>query len=70
MSEAKIRIKDMHCANCARTIENAVSKVEGVKNAKADYTKGMAEVEFDPSKTNVSKIMQAIKNAGYETQAG
>ena len=38
-------------------------KVEGVKEAKADYQKGAAWAKYDPSKTSPEKLVDAINKS-------
>jgi Cu+-exporting ATPase len=66
VKKISIKTKGMHCVSCERLIKDALLELNGVKNAKADYPKEITFVEFDSSKTNLSKIMKAIKDAGYE----
>ncbi|MBX7047441.1 MAG: copper ion binding protein [Ignavibacteria bacterium] len=61
-----IRVSSMQCGTCKKNIETAVSKVEGVSVVKVDKDKKIAHVEFDKSKTSLSKIEEAITSAGYD----
>ena len=38
-------------------------KVEGVKEAKADYEKGLAWAKYDPAKTSPEKLVEAINKS-------
>ena len=60
-----IKISGMHCATCAITIEKSVKKIDGVNSASVNLTTGNAFVEFDPEKTNVDEIKDAIRKSGY-----
>jgi Cu+-exporting ATPase len=66
--EITIKTKGMHCVSCERIIKNAVLNLNGVKNAKIDYTTEKAIIEFDPSQTDIKTIMKAIKKVGYEPE--
>ena len=47
----------------------AAKKVDGVKDAKASYAKGTAEVTYDPEKTGPDAIARAIaEKTGYKTE--
>ncbi|MBN8571517.1 MAG: heavy-metal-associated domain-containing protein [Ignavibacteria bacterium] len=61
-----IKVSSMQCGTCKKNIETAVSKVEGVSEVNVDKNKKIAHVEFDKSKTNLSKIEDAITAAGYD----
>lgn len=62
-------IKGMTCSGCEAHVEQAANKVEGIEKAKASYTEGKAEIEFDPAKTNPEKIIEAVKTTGYKITA-
>jgi Cu+-exporting ATPase len=58
-------VTGMTCANCVRTVERAVRKLEGVENATVSYASEKVEVIFDPSRLNEAAIVEKIENAGY-----
>lgn len=60
-----IEIKKMHCPLCTTMIKKAILKVEGVKEVKVRLNTKKAHVNFDQSKTNIDKILQAIKTTSY-----
>lgn len=68
MVEITIKTKDMHCVSCEKIIKNALLNVNGVKDAKIDYTTEKAIIEFDPSQTDIETIMKTIKKVGYEPE--
>ena len=39
-----------------------MKKIDGVKDAKADYEKAWAWAKYDPSKTSPEKLAEAINN--------
>ena len=68
-----LKIKGMHCTGCEETIENAVGRLPGVQNVKADYVKQTVDVEFDGKLIADAGIRAAIEEKGYEfdsTSAG
>ena len=64
MKKETIQIKGMHCSSCANLIETAL-KDSGV-TAKVNVLKGKAEVSYDEKKINHDKIINIIKNEGYQ----
>jgi Cu+-exporting ATPase len=58
----------MHCSSCSMLIEMSVDDLPGVASASADYVKGTAHVEFDPSAVTVDEIVAAIRDAGYTAE--
>jgi sulfite exporter TauE/SafE/copper chaperone CopZ len=68
MEKKKFIVKGMHCKSCEMLITDSVMKIDGVSRFKVDYSRGRGEVEYDPEKTGVDKIMQAIQKKGYECE--
>jgi len=60
-----IPIGGMSCAACARTIERAVGKVDGVASISVNYATEKAAVSYDPESARLSEIKGAIAKAGY-----
>ena len=61
-----INASSMVCGTCARTIEKAVAKVDGVQKVNVDVNNKIVEVKFVPSRTNVETIETAITESGYD----
>lgn len=55
----------IQCGSCVRTIEKALDKLGGVTNIDIDVENKKAIVTFDDTKTDLSKIEDAITMAGY-----
>lgn len=64
MQTASFTINGMTCAEgCARTIEEKLSKTEGVQTATVDFETKKAKIEFDSNKQtleSLSKIVEAV----------
>ena len=56
------------CEMCKTTIEKAAKSVDGVKIARWNMVNGKMKVKFNPEKTDLEKIQQAIAFAGYDTE--
>ncbi len=59
------RIKGMHCASCAGTIEKTFKKVPGVASAEVNYGTETAKVNWDETKTNPHELSKKIEPFGY-----
>ncbi len=64
MENIVLKIKGMHCVSCARSIDTALSELDGVK-AKASYEKNNVNVTYDESKVTLDQIKNAIADNGY-----
>ena len=59
-------VSGMTCGNCARTVERKLTSTAGVSRASVNLDAASATVEFDPNKTEVSKLVAAIQQVGFE----
>ena len=65
MLKKTLRVSDMHCSNCAMTIESLEDDLPGIRSVSASYAKGRVVVEFDETRLDLETIIQAIKEQGY-----
>lgn len=63
---AVIPVEGMTCFTCELTVSSAIKKAEGVVTARASAKEGKAWVEYDPSKTNMQQLAEAINKTGYK----
>lgn len=62
---ASFTIDGMTCPEgCAKTIEKNLSEMEGVQNAKVDFDKKLATVNFDLDKLKSEDIVKAVEASG------
>jgi len=64
--EVILQILGMHCPACAQRIENSLSKLDGITEAKVNFASKEAIVRFNSDKTNIEKIKATVKRTGYE----
>lgn len=57
-----------NCGMCKKTIEKAVTAVDGVSKANWNVDKKKIDVSFDDSKTDEMAIHNAIAASGYDTE--
>jgi len=65
MDKKTVKISGMTCAACARRVEKAVSKLDGVAVANVNLASEKLTVEFDPQRTGLPVIKEAVEHAGY-----
>jgi P-type Cu+ transporter len=58
-------ITGMSCASCALKIEKGLAKVEGVSQATVNFAAEKATVVFHPDQTDVSHLIEKVKDLGY-----
>ena len=60
------KISGMHCTSCAMDIDFELEDLNGVKEAKTNYAKQEAMVNYDPKMVTSEQIMAVVKELGYE----
>lgn len=68
MNEITLKITDMHCVNCAMTLQSLEDDLPGVKQVDASYRSGKMVVEFDETRLSVEQIITAIRELGYTAE--
>ena len=59
-------VRGMHCAACVGKVERALTSVPGVDEATVNLATEKATVTFDPTRTDVTRLQDAVARAGYE----
>ena len=65
MKKEKYIVTGMTCSACSSRVEKAVSKLEGIGKASVNLLTNSMQVEYDETKLNEEKIVQAVVDAGY-----
>lgn len=66
MAELTLQVTGMFCAGCVHHVTDALRGVPGVELASVSLSDGLARVVYDPSRTGLPEMLDAITNAGYE----
>ncbi|MDQ1275757.1 MAG: hypothetical protein QG610_1332 [Euryarchaeota archaeon] len=61
-----IRIEGLECNHCVIRVGRAIASVQGVVDVDVNLEKREAVVDFEEARTNLGKIREAIREAGYE----
>jgi copper chaperone CopZ len=65
MKKITLTVSDMHCVNCAMTLQSLEDDLPGVKQVDASYRSGKMLVEYDEAILDEAKIIAAVKDLGY-----
>ncbi len=65
--EETIHIEGMGCGHCVKAVEDALRAVEGVEVHAVEI--GSAQISYDPVTMDPTRIVAAIKDAGYAVPA-
>jgi heavy metal translocating P-type ATPase len=61
-------VEGMFCASCAAAVEAVLSRQPGVLAASAHFAADAAVVEWDPAKTTLPTLRNAVARIGYRTR--
>lgn len=61
-----MRIGGITCASCAQTIENALRKKKGVREAGVNLATEKAAVTYSPNEISYEEIKDAVEDVGYQ----
>jgi len=62
-------ITGMSCASCAAKIEKGLSNIEGVSKTTVNFAAEKATVVFNPAQTELSLLIEKVKDLGYGARA-
>lgn len=66
LGESAFQLGGMYCAACADLIEAALIAVPGVREAQVSSAAQRARVQWDPTLTRPSALVEAVRHAGYD----
>ncbi len=69
MQEATLSVPKMVCAGCHQAVTGALQSLDGVEAVKVDAEARRVRVSFDPGRTRVEALVQAVVDAGYDARA-
>lgn len=66
MKSEALKINGMTCAACAKAVERATKKLEGVTESNVNFATEKLNITYDETKLTVEDIKSAVSKAGYE----
>lgn len=60
-----IKVTGMSCKHCLARVINAIASVKGVKDAEGSIDSGEISVTFNPDKTDVQAVKDAVTSIGF-----
>lgn len=64
-NKSTYKITGMTWAACAKAVEKAVKKLDGVENQNVNIATEKLDIEYDPNKVKFTDLKDAIEKAGY-----
>ncbi|KAK0089398.1 hypothetical protein PV325_007556 [Microctonus aethiopoides] len=65
-SSVRIKILGMSCQSCVNNIQNTIGKHNGVVEIKVVLEESMGYIEYNPSETSASELVEAINDMGFQ----
>ena len=66
MEKITMKLRGMHCASCASSIETMTRSLDGVASSNVNFAIEQIAIDYNPQKTSPDAIKKAIANLGYE----
>ena len=65
LRETTIAVNGMFCSSCPSAVEQALKRLDGVAEARADLKADRVRVRYDGNKVTPRRMAEAIRKAGY-----
>lgn len=62
----EIQVEGMRCEGCERTVRTALTRIEGMRDVKADHQAKRVQVRFDPQLIDEQRVRAQIEQLGYQ----
>lgn len=66
MERITLKVDGMSCGHCVQAVQKAIKGVDGATLEQLAI--GSATVSFDPARTSVGALIDAVADAGYDAQ--
>nr|WP_028858138.1 cation transporter [Psychrobacter phenylpyruvicus] len=66
METRVINIDGMTCGGCVKSVDSALTQLNGVQSVEVDLEGNKAAVTYDSSAVAVDAIVEAIEEAGFD----
>ncbi|MFI5272376.1 MAG: heavy-metal-associated domain-containing protein [Ktedonobacterales bacterium] len=65
MEEVTLRVPDVSCEHCVKTIDGALGALPGVEAVATDIPTKSVHLRFDPQQVSLLRIEETLDDAGY-----
>ncbi len=66
MQTETLTVRGMSCGACVGHVTRALEGVEGVQSAQVNLEAEQAVVTYDPARTGLAQMREAVAEEGYE----
>jgi Cd2+/Zn2+-exporting ATPase len=64
-----LTVTGLDCAECARTLEQGVAAMDGVRQAEVNFTLARLTLDFDPQETDERAVVARVRELGYDVKS-
>lgn len=68
MTRLTLTIEGMTCQGCVKSVQNAISDLNGVQNVTVDLATKQAVIDYDDTVLDKTQITQTIEDAGFDIE--
>lgn len=65
MAKTTLSVPDISCEHCERTITEALTPIDGVREVKVDIPSKQVNVEYDETTVDVNKFKAVLQEEDY-----
>ena len=65
LTKTTLPIEGMTCAGCVASVEGALGRLDGVRNASVNLATESAQVEYEPDQVDFADFQAAVESIGY-----
>lgn len=65
MKKLVLNLEPLTCPSCIKKIEGALTRLDGVSEAKVLFNSGKVRAQFDESKVSAEEIAKTVSGLGY-----
>jgi copper chaperone CopZ len=65
MTRIEIPVEGMRCEGCARSLQFALQRLEGVHDARADFAAGRVRLSLDRERVSEQQVRETIELCGF-----
>ena len=69
MESVTLNVQGMTCGGCVASVTRVLKSVPGVTEAAVTLQPGVANVTYDPTRTQPAALRAAIEDAGFDVVA-
>lgn len=64
----ELEVDGLHCPSCVAVLERLPQTCDGVRDARVDFGRKRVRIAWDPRRTRLSEVAEAIEELGHSTQ--